>query len=76
MLKPLVPPVSQNTASMIIKKSKARPVMAELQLGKNRVYIIYIASVTLVMFGYYIPYVHLVSVFAQGKMITNFTFRM
>ena len=44
-----------------IKSSMSRHMMEDLQLWKNKVYIIWICSIFCVMFGYYIPYVHLVS---------------
>ena len=50
-----------------IKTSMARERMKDLQLWKNKVYIIWICSIFSVMFGYYIPYVHLVS-----KMVLTF----
>ena len=49
------------TPAQNIKTSLGRKVMAELQLWKNKVYLIWIVSMILVMFGFYIPYVHLVS---------------
>jgi len=44
-----------------IKKSPARRVMKDLHLWKNRVFVLWTTGITLAMFGYYIPYVHLVS---------------
>lgn len=41
--------------------STFRRVLKELRLWKNRVFIVWTLSITSVMFGYYIPYVHLVS---------------
>ncbi|XP_013401404.1 monocarboxylate transporter 10 [Lingula anatina] len=52
---------SHKTPSQRIKTSLARRVIADLALWKNRVFIVWIAGIFLVMFGYYIPYVHLVS---------------
>ncbi|CAH1798541.1 unnamed protein product [Owenia fusiformis] len=44
-----------------IKKSMARRLMADLRLWKNKAFVVWTLSITCVMFGYYIPYVHLVS---------------
>ncbi|KAK3097753.1 hypothetical protein FSP39_012826 [Pinctada imbricata] len=44
-----------------IKKSPARKLMQELKLWKNRVFVVWTLAITCVMFGFYIPYVHLVS---------------
>ncbi len=44
-----------------IKKSMARKLMKDLQLWKNKVFLVWTFAIFLVMFGYYIPYVHLVS---------------
>ncbi|XP_060079659.1 monocarboxylate transporter 3-like [Ylistrum balloti] len=41
--------------------STFRRVLRELRLWKNRVFIVWTLSITSVMFGFYIPYVHLVS---------------
>ena len=35
----------------------------DLQIWKSRVFVVWTISITLVMFGFYIPYVHLVSAF-------------
>jgi len=44
-----------------IKKSPARRLIKDLHLWKNRAYLLWVIGITLAMFGYYIPYVHLVS---------------
>ncbi len=49
------------TPTEYIKKSMARRLMSDLQLWKNKVFLVWVSAVTLAMFGYYIPYVHLVS---------------
>ncbi|KAI0237666.1 Monocarboxylate transporter 13 [Lamellibrachia satsuma] len=44
-----------------IKTSVARRLMSDLHLWKNKVFIIWSIAITCVMFGQYIPYVHLVA---------------
>ncbi|KAJ8315671.1 hypothetical protein KUTeg_007821 [Tegillarca granosa] len=44
-----------------LRQSPARLLMQELKLWKNRVFVIWTMAITCVMFGFYIPYVHLVS---------------
>jgi len=44
-----------------IKKSGARSMMKDLQLWKDKVFLLWVTAITLAFFGYYIPYVHLVS---------------
>lgn len=51
----------KKTAVQPIQDSAARERIRGLQLWKNKVYILWLCSIFLVMFGYYIPYVHLVS---------------
>ncbi|XP_062585339.1 uncharacterized protein LOC134247004 isoform X1 [Saccostrea cucullata] len=60
LVRPL-PSSEQETPLETIKKSPARKLMQELKLWKNRVFVVWTCAVTCVMFGYYIPYVHLVS---------------
>ena len=57
--KPLHP--RPKTVVKRIKSSMARQEMHDLQLWKNKVFVIWICAIFSVMFGYYIPYVHLVS---------------
>ncbi|ESO89208.1 hypothetical protein LOTGIDRAFT_83181, partial [Lottia gigantea] len=51
----------KKTQSDELRTSPLRRLIAELALWKNRVFIVWTTGITLVMFGYYIPYVHLVS---------------
>lgn len=44
-----------------LKSSPLRRLIQDLKLWKNKVFVIWTLSITLVMFGFYIPYVHLVS---------------
>ncbi|XP_061195728.1 uncharacterized protein LOC133203949 isoform X2 [Saccostrea echinata] len=60
LIRPL-PSSEQETPLESIKQSPARKLMQELKLWKNRVFVVWTCAVTCVMFGYYIPYVHLVS---------------
>nr|XP_034334461.1 uncharacterized protein LOC117691801 isoform X2 [Crassostrea gigas] len=60
LVRPL-PSAATETPLETIKQSPAGKLMKELKLWKNRVFIIWTCAVTCVMFGYYIPYVHLVS---------------
>ena len=60
LVRPL-PQAQQETPLETLKQSPARQLMRELKLWKNRVFIVWTCAVTCVMFGYYIPYVHLVS---------------
>ncbi len=46
-----------------IKMPMMKRLMSELHLWKNRVFIVWVSAITCAMFGYYIPYVHLVSSF-------------
>ena len=48
------------TPAQRVRKSPLSRLVADLHLWKSRVYVIWVAGITLVMFGYYIPYVHLV----------------
>ncbi|XP_046560171.1 uncharacterized protein LOC124269203 [Haliotis rubra] len=59
----LIRPINgrQKTPIQKIRASPLRRLMEELKLWKNRVFVVWTAAVTCVMFGYYIPYVHLVS---------------
>lgn len=59
LVRPL-PSAATETPLETIKQSPAGKLMKELKLWKNRVFIIWTCAVTCVMFGYYIPYVHLV----------------
>ena len=61
MMKPAAKPKPPNTPAEYIKKSMARRLMNDLQLWKNKVFLVWVSGIALVMFGYYIPYVHLVS---------------
>ncbi|XP_069134062.1 monocarboxylate transporter 3-like [Argopecten irradians] len=49
------------TPSESVDMSTFRRMLKELRLWKNRVFIVWTLSITSVMFGFYIPYVHLVS---------------
>lgn len=60
LVRPL-PSAAQAMPLETIKQSPAGKLMKELKLWKNRVFIVWTCAVTCVMFGYYIPYVHLVS---------------
>ena len=55
-------PLHERPMSVVkrIRSSMARQEMQELQLWKNKVFVIWICAIFSVMFGYYIPYVHLV----------------
>ncbi|XP_050391773.1 monocarboxylate transporter 10 [Patella vulgata] len=66
-----VRPISntKKTASETLRSSPLRRLIQELALWKNRVFIVWSTGITLVMFGYYIPYVHLIS-FALDAGIT------
>lgn len=57
-------PLNERPKTLVrrIKSSVSRHMMQELQLWKNKVYILWICSIFCVMFGYYIPYVHLVCI--------------
>ncbi|XP_053397672.1 uncharacterized protein LOC123552153 [Mercenaria mercenaria] len=43
------------------RKAEGRSFIKDLQIWKSRVFVIWTIAITLVMFGFYIPYVHLVS---------------
>lgn len=43
------------------RKAEGRSFIKDLQIWKNRVFVVWTMAITLVMFGFYIPYVHLVS---------------
>lgn len=45
-----------------LKQSPIRHLIQDLKLWKNRVFVVWTIAITLVMFGFYIPYVHLVSI--------------
>ncbi|XP_067676408.1 uncharacterized protein [Haliotis asinina] len=64
----LIRPINgrQKTPIQKIRASPLRRLMEELKLWKNRVFVVWTAAVTCVMFGYYIPYVHLVSYAADN----------
>ncbi|OWF53663.1 uncharacterized protein LOC110446130 [Mizuhopecten yessoensis] len=51
----------QAMTSESVDMSAFRRVLKELRLWKNRVFIVWTLAITSVMFGFYIPYVHLVS---------------
>ena len=61
------------TPEQQIRLSLGRRMMADLYLWKNRVFVIWIIVVCLVMFGYYVPYVHLVS---KILMVINVTLQI
>ena len=46
-----------------LKSSPMRRLILDLKLWKNKVFVIWTMAITLVMFGFYIPYVHLVSMY-------------
>ncbi|XP_071115322.1 uncharacterized protein [Haliotis cracherodii] len=64
----LIRPINETKKTPIqkIRGSPLRRLMEELKLWKNRVFIVWTAAVTCVMFGYYIPYVHLVAYAADN----------
>ena len=41
---------------------KKRSLLLDFRIWKNRVFVVWTLAITLVMFGFYIPYVHLVSI--------------
>lgn len=43
------------------RRGEGHSFIRDLQIWKNRVFVVWTISITLVMFGFYIPYVHLVS---------------
>lgn len=47
--------------SVKIRKLEGRSFIKDLQIWKNRVFVVWTIAITLVMFGFYIPYVHLVN---------------
>ena len=65
LMKPEARPTPPHTPAEFIKKSMARRLMNDLQLWKNKVFLIWVLAISLVMFGYYIPYVHLVSLLSN-----------
>ena len=54
-------PPAARTSAQRLQNTPVSRVVGELQLWKNKVYVVWVLGITLVMFGYYIPYVHLVS---------------
>ncbi|WAR07024.1 MOT10-like protein [Mya arenaria] len=48
-------------AYMKCQRAEGRSFIKDLQIWKNRVFVVWTLSITFVMFGFYIPYVHLVS---------------
>ena len=54
---------SQIKAPVVYNKTvqKKRSLLLDFQIWKNRVFVVWTLAITLVMFGFYIPYVHLVS---------------
>ena len=60
LFKPLQSRSSKHCPKKAVKKSMAKPLMQELQLWKDKVFVLWILGITFAMFGYYVPYVHLV----------------
>lgn len=59
-IKPLGP--EKKTPDMLHRRPSAlKRMVQDLQLWRNRVFIVWTLAITSVMFGFYIPYVHLVS---------------
>ncbi|XP_052089277.1 uncharacterized protein LOC127726021 [Mytilus californianus] len=58
-----IKPISnqKKTDEQKLKQSPIRLIIQDLKLWKNRVFVIWTIAITLVMFGFYIPYVHLVA---------------
>jgi MCP family monocarboxylic acid transporter-like MFS transporter 10 len=56
-----VPSSYRDIPLQAIKRSSVKNLMQDLKLWKNRVFVVWTCGITCVMFGYYIPYVHLVS---------------
>ncbi|XP_071133843.1 monocarboxylate transporter 12-like isoform X2 [Mytilus edulis] len=58
-----IKPISnqKKTDEQKLKQSPIRSIIQDLKLWKNRVFVIWTIAITLVMFGFYIPYVHLVA---------------
>jgi MCP family monocarboxylic acid transporter-like MFS transporter 10 len=59
-----IKPLSTNKKDGVqtLKQSPIRHLIQDLKLWKNRVFVVWTIAITLVMFGFYIPYVHLVSI--------------
>lgn len=59
-----IKPLSTNKKDGVqkLKQSPIRNLIQDLKLWKNRVFVVWTIAITLVMFGFYIPYVHLVSI--------------
>ncbi|XP_078618122.1 monocarboxylate transporter 10-like [Branchiostoma floridae x Branchiostoma japonicum] len=56
-----LPPGSQPTQLQTFKTSPAKNYVLDLSLWRNEVFIVWTAAISLTMYGYYIPYVHLPS---------------
>ncbi|MEW8342380.1 MAG: MFS transporter [Candidatus Thiodiazotropha taylori] len=56
---------------------KKKSFLYDFRIWKNRVFVIWTGAITLVMFGFYIPYVHLVSdsICSFGSYISHIFFR-
>ena len=61
MYKPLPSAPRVESPSKVMRKSLAKSVVKELQLWKNKVFVLWILAISLAYFGYFVPYVHLVS---------------
>ena len=57
---PLPGSQKKRSAAHQIKRSFSRRLIHDLSLWKNKVFVIWIFAIFMVMFGYYIPYVHMV----------------
>ncbi|KAL5010815.1 hypothetical protein ScPMuIL_013120 [Solemya velum] len=57
----LIKPLQKKSHIQRLKESPLKSLMRELKLWKNRVFVVWTLAITCVMFGYYIPYVHLIS---------------
>jgi MCP family monocarboxylic acid transporter-like MFS transporter 10 len=53
------------------RKLEGRSFIKDLEIWKNRVFVVWTIAITLVMFGFYIPYVHLVNIFSYLMTVLN-----
>ena len=63
-LRPL-PNMDGRDVEPVVKVPLARRIMKELQLWKNKVYCIWLLALFFVMFGFFVPYVYLVSIYSH-----------
>ncbi|KAL5010182.1 hypothetical protein ScPMuIL_012487 [Solemya velum] len=57
----LIKPLQKKSPIQRLKQSPFKSLIQELKLWKNRVFVVWSLAITCVQFGYYIPYVHLIS---------------